>query len=167
MAEKIYEQGLEKYPRKTIIRGNFLMAAWIILGAVACWFYLPLIACLYIGFFIVMVKIVLRGLLCPDCYYHGKWCCLGWGKLAALFFKKRDINGFGFSLGQNLAPMVYGSLTVIPIILITVSIIQVFALIKMAVLILFLFLSFYSSVINRKKICAQCKMKLICKGRAC
>ncbi len=164
---KIYEQGLEKYPRKTVIRGNLLIIAWVVLGTVACWFFRPLIAWTYLGFFIFMVGIVLRGLLCPNCYYYGKWCCLGWGKLSALFFKKRGAEDFSFSLGQSLAPAVYGFLAIIPLILITVSILQEFTLLKVVVAVLFLLLSFYSSVINRKKDCAQCRMKLICRGSAC
>jgi hypothetical protein len=27
---------------------------------------------------------------CVDCYYYGKWCALGKGKLASLLFKKGD-----------------------------------------------------------------------------
>ena len=164
---KIYEQGLEEYPRKAIIIGNFTMIAWVILGTIACWFFKPLIAWIYLGFFIVMVGIILRGLLCPNCYYYNKWCCLGWGRLSALFFRKRSINDFSFGLGQNLAPVVYGFLAVIPLILITVSIIQEFTLFKIIVAVLFLLLLFYSSVINRKKACVQCKMKLICQGSVC
>lgn len=164
---KIYEHGLEKYSRKTIIRSNFLMVAWVALGTLACWFFKPFIAWSYLGFFIVMVGIVLRGLLCPNCYYHNKWCCLGWGKLSALFFKKRGIENFSFGLGQSLAPTVYGFLAVIPLIFITVSLVQEFTLFKIIVAVLFLLFSFYSSVINRKKDCAQCKMKLICKGNVC
>ncbi len=31
---------------------------------------------------------------CADCWYYGKWCAFGKGKLAALFFERGDTNRF-------------------------------------------------------------------------
>src|SRR5512147_394836 len=31
---------------------------------------------------------------CVDCYYYGKWCALGRGKAAPLFFKRGDLKRF-------------------------------------------------------------------------
>jgi len=87
---KIYEQGLEEYPKTSAVIGNLFMILWIALGAVACWLFYPLIAWIYLAFAVIMVFVVLRKLVCPNCYYYDKWCNIGWGKLCALFFKKGD-----------------------------------------------------------------------------
>jgi len=60
---KIYEQGLEEYPKVSIILGNLVMILWIALGTVACWFFYPLLAWIYLVFAVIMVGIVLLELL--------------------------------------------------------------------------------------------------------
>jgi len=163
---KIYEQGLEEYPKSGATLGNLVMILWIALGTIACWFFHPLAAWVYLVLAVIMVYIVLRKLVCTNCYYYGKWCSIGWGKLSALFFKKGNIEDFSTSIGIKLAPATYGLLSLIPIILIVISIIWQFTLTKMAVLLLLLLVSFYSGAIGRKKSCTNCKMRLICPGCA-
>ena len=163
---KLYEKGLEEYLKSNIILGNLLMLLWIALGTIACWFLHPLAAWIYLGFVIVIVGVVLRKLLCTNCYYYNKWCCMGWGKYTAILFKKGNIEKFNTSVGQKLAPLTYGLLSVVPIIFIVTSIFKEFSILKVVVLIFLLLISFYSGAINRKKTCAKCKMRLICKGCA-
>lgn len=164
--KQIYEQGLEEYPKAGTILGNLIMILWIALGTIACWFLYPLAAWIYLTFAIIMVFVVLRKLVCQNCYYYGKRCALGWGKLSALFFKKGSIGDFHKSIGIKLAPFTYGLLTLIPLVLIAISIFGEFSILKISVLVLLLLISFYSGAVSRKKTCADCKMRLICPGSA-
>ena len=163
---ELYEQGLEEYPRSSIIVGNLLMILWIALGTIACWYLSSLVAWIYLAFAVVMVGIILRKLVCTSCYYYDKWCCLGWGKLSALLFKQGEIGKFNESAGQKLAPLTYGLLSLVPLILIIIAMFHEFSLSKVIVLLLLVSVSFYSGTINRKKTCAACKMRLMCKGSA-
>ena len=163
---EIYEEGLEDHPRSSMIMGNLIMALWIALGAIASRFINPLMGWAYLIFAIAMVGFVLRKLVCANCYYYNKWCPLGWGKLAGVFFKKGDIEKFGTSSGIKFAPAVYGFLSLMPLILIIISLFQEFLISKVIVLILLLGVSLYSGTIARKKGCMKCKMKLICPGCA-
>ena len=163
---RIYEKGLEGYPKSSIIFGNFMMMLWIALGTAACWFLYPIAAWIYLAFAIVMVGVVLRKFVCINCYYYDKWCSMGWGKLSALLFKRGNIEEFNKSIGLKLAPITYGLLTLIPLILIIISTIQNFTVYKIAVLVLLLLISFYSGAAGRKKTCAKCKMRLLCPGSA-
>ena len=163
---KIYEQGLEEYPKTSAVMGNLFMILWIALGTVACWLFYPLIAWIYLAFAVIMVFVVLRKLVCPNCYYYDKWCNIGWGKLCALFFKKGDMEKFSTSPGIKIAPLVYGSLTLIPFILLVISMFKGFSLIKLSVVVLLVLIGFYSGTISRKKSCAKCRMRLICPGSA-
>ena len=87
----IFEQGLEEYPKASIILGNLIMVLWIALGTVACWFLYPMIAWVYLALAIAMVGVILRKLVCTKCYYYDRWCSMGWGKLSALLFRQGDI----------------------------------------------------------------------------
>ena len=161
---RIYDEGLERYPKSSIIFGNFMMMLWITLGTAACWFLHPVAAWIYLTFAIVMICVVLRKFVCINCYYYNKWCCLGWGKLSALLFKKGNIKEFDKSIGLKLAPITYGVLTLAPLILIIISTIQNFTAYKIAVLLPLILISFYSVAISRKKSCVRCKMRLFCPG---
>jgi hypothetical protein len=140
------------------------MAIWIATGTAACWFLHPIIAWVYLAVALIMVGVVLRKLVCTNCYYYGKWCSLGWGKLAALFFKAGDMEKFSKSIGVKLAPPTYGLLSLIPIVLVIVSIVLEFTVAKIIVLAVLLLVSVYSAFLSRKRGCANCKMKLACPG---
>ena len=148
-----------------IIFANFMMLLWISLGAIACYFFYPMLALFFLAFAIIMVYIVLRKLVCTNCYYYNKRCSMGWGKISALLFEKGDIEDFSDSIGIKIAPLVYGLLSIVPIILIIISIFQEFLISKAVVLILLLLISFYSGI-SRKKTCSKCKMRIICPGSA-
>ncbi len=163
---KIYEQGLKEYSKATIFQGNLLMILWVFLGTISCRIFCPLTGWIYLLFAIIMIGIILRKLLCTNCCYYNRWCCLGWGKLSTLFFKVGNIEKFKDSYGQKLAPFIYGLLTVIPLVFLLVSIFKEFVFFKLMILILLLLVSIYSGSINRKKTCSKCRMRLICKGCA-
>ncbi|MBM3156289.1 MAG: hypothetical protein FJ004_03275 [Chloroflexi bacterium] len=161
---EIYEQGLEEYPKSWIMLGNLGMLLWIALGTAACWFLYPLAAWIYLPVALFMVFVILRWLVCTNCYYYGKWCPTGWGKLTALLFKQGSIEKFSKSAGIKLAPLTYGLLSLIPLILVIIALVRDFTVPKLVVLILLLLISGYSAVGNRKKSCAKCKMRTICPG---
>ncbi|RKY83670.1 hypothetical protein DRP98_06680 [candidate division KSB1 bacterium] len=83
-----------------------------------------------------------------------------------MWFKKGDIEEFSTSQGIKIAPLVYGSLSLIPFIILIISILKAFSLIKLLVLVLLVLIGFFSGTISRRKNCVSCKMKLICPGSA-
>ena len=161
-----HEPGLEQFSKKGAVIGNLVMAAWIALGTIACWFLSPIVAWVYLAVGASMVWVVLRRLVCVNCYYYGKWCAMGWGKLAALFFKKGDVEKFSTSIGVKMAPVVYGLLSLIPVVLLIVALFDLVSAPRIIVLVLLVGVSAYSAIVNRKKTCAQCKMRFICPGSA-
>jgi uncharacterized membrane protein len=160
----IFEQGLEKFPIYRIILSNALMLFWIALGTAACGFFNTLVVWIYLLCAVLTIFVLLRKAVCTHCYYYGKWCSAGWGKLAALLFRKGNMEQFGTCLGARLAPLIYGLLLLVPLVFGMISLIQKFTLFKIIVLILLILVAVYSGTINRKKACAICKMKLICPG---
>lgn len=160
----IYEQGIENFPMRAVVLANLAMVAWIALGTIACWFLAPLAAWIYLAVAVSMVWVVLRRLVCVNCYYYGKWCGTGWGKLSAVFFRQGNINSFKGSIGVKLAPMTYGLLSLIPLVLVIVSLVQAVTIAKVIVLVLLLAMSVYSGFISRLKSCFGCKMRLMCPG---
>ena len=163
---KINDKGLEKYPISTILFGNIMIFLIIVIGTIAVWYLLYWWAWLYLAISFIMVYIVLRKLVCRNCYYYDKWCAFGWGKISAKMFKKGDLDDFSESLGLRIAPAVYGLMVFIPIIAIIISIILVFDYTKFGILILLLLFSIYTAFIGRKAACSKCKMNISCPGSA-
>ena len=163
---RLNEKGFEKYPMSRIILGNIIMLLWLFIGTIAVWFISPLLAAGFLIVAIILVYIILRKVVCTNCYYYDKWCSMGWGKLAAALFKQGKIEEFNDSIGIRLAPVIYGLLTIFPIILIIISIVLLVDYYKIGVLVLLLFFAWYSSGISRKSACRNCKMNTSCKGSA-
>ena len=55
---KLYEEGLEKYPKMGLVLGNIVMVAWVTVGTIGCWFLNPIIAWIYLAFALIMVGVV-------------------------------------------------------------------------------------------------------------
>jgi hypothetical protein len=132
----------KEYSKALLTVGNLGIALWIMLGAVACWFFNPFIGLLFLVAAVALIFAVLRRMGCSSCYYC-KSCTMGFGKLADLFFGEGYMAGVKSSLTLKII-FVYILLGVIPIAFITVSVIQEFAATKIAVLALLLVLLLYS-----------------------
>jgi len=100
---KIYEQGVEKAPRAVMLFSNLVILLLVALGTVACWFFHPYAALLYLAFTVIMVYVVLKKVVCTNCYYYDKLCSFGWGKLSSLLFKKGRVEDFNTSIGLKVA----------------------------------------------------------------
>jgi hypothetical protein len=159
-------EGREEYSRAAVIDANLAVLLWIALGTDACYFFNHIVAWVFLGVALLLVFVVLRWLVCTNCYYYGKRCASGWGKLSSVMFKQGDIEKFNEGIGIKLAPVIYGSLTLVPLVLGTIATIQHFSVIKVIVLVALLLVGFYSGTVSRKRTCAQCRMRCYCKGSA-
>jgi len=86
-------QGYENYPAWIILTVNaFSIAIWLA-GAYIIWQALGIWVVLYLAFILALEVRLIRG-HCPDCYYYGKRCANGAGKLSSLLFKKGNPASF-------------------------------------------------------------------------
>ncbi len=145
--------------------GNFFMLLWIGAGSLACGLLHPVLGWVFLGLSFFTIYVVLKKLVCTNCYYYGKRCSMGWGKLAALMFKPGRIERFPTSVGIKIAPAVYGSLTAIPLVILVVLMLKRFHPVQLGLFAFLLVLGVYSWL-SRPRACARCKMRYICPGSA-
>ncbi len=104
----IYEEGFEEYPILTVIGQNLFFVLYFSVGFVILYPFkvlnVPIISLFYVMFLIIMLLFVLRKHLCTNCYYYGKRCSTGWGKLSSLLFKEKSGN---YNLGIKLAQITW------------------------------------------------------------
>ena len=166
--DKLYEKGLENYPKSAVVLTNTLLLLWFgfaVYGMSVLKFAgLPIISILYLSFVLVMLGVVLRKHLCTHCYYYGKLCGSGWSKLSSCQLKQKSGN---YELGMKLAGMTWGLLTIIPIIAISLAMfLHKDFLISGGISLVGFIVIMIINQFGRKKGCSQCKMRYICKASA-
>lgn len=166
--ETLYEKGLENYPKPTAALTNILLLFWFGFAAYGMSTLkiegLPIISILYLSFTLVMLVFVLRKHLCTHCYYYGKWCGSGWGKLSKCLFKEKSGS---YEFGIKLAGMTWGLLTIIPIIAIPLAMFLYRGfLVNGGICLAGFIVIMIINQFGRKKGCSQCKMRYICKASA-
>ena len=158
--------GKESFPLSWIIGENLLYLAMWLLAGYLIWpiwmpFGLPFLTIIW-TVLVVAIQILLKKHNCSGCYYYGKLCHLGWGKISSAMFKQDGGNpktGMKLSLFYIISP---------PVIFLTSLI---FAIIKNPtwvywfVLVLFVILNVASFQV-RKKGCILCVIKESCPGSA-
>lgn len=158
--------GLEEYPWSVVIMENLEIAVWIFLGTFLIAGLSEKLGIVYLSTALLMILVIMRKLLCTRCYYYGKRCHVGWGKISAAFFKQGDISEFSACAGSKIAPVFFGLLALVPILSGAIVMFKNPSLTNGIALFLLLAAVIHSSVFSRKKSCGQCKMNLVCPASA-
>lgn len=77
----------ERYPFGTIFIANLLTLSLYVIGAILLYQFLPLLVIPYILFILSLELRLLSG-HCIDCYYYGKACAFGKGRLCATLYPR-------------------------------------------------------------------------------
>jgi hypothetical protein len=83
----------DNFPRSLVLFTIFVTASIYVVGAGILYGFGPAMTALYL-LFAVGNEIHVMKKNCVDCYYYGKWCSFGRGKLAALLFPQGDPKRF-------------------------------------------------------------------------
>ena len=84
---------LENYPLTTVFIANIVALLIYATGAYLLYRLTPVIAVCYLAV-VVLLEFRLIGRHCPGCYYYGKTCAFGKGRLSAMLLKKGDPQQF-------------------------------------------------------------------------
>lgn len=151
----------ENYPPQFILISNIFQIIIYIIGAYIIYQFGIMWMFLYLAF-ILFLEIKLLRKSCVNCYYYGKYCAFGKGKLCSLFFKKGDSKKFSSRkiTCKNIIPDFMVS--IIPMILGIIRLIINFDWFLLALLlVLFFLVSFGNSFIRGSLACKYCKQKEI------
>lgn len=150
----------ENYPYWIIIVSNLLQLAIYTIGIIIIK-PLGIIWLLIYLAYLVFLEIRLLRKSCVDCYYYGKRCAFGKGKLSSFFFKKGNKEGFTGNLTwKDLLPDML--VAIIPIIIGIVRLIMDFNWILLSLIILlFLLVSTGNGLVRGSLACKYCKQREI------
>ena len=115
--EETLDQKLENYPIKVVCVSASLTILSYLIGSIVLYVLNPLLGMLFLLLAISTIIISMK-LRCTHCYYLGKYCNFGLGKLAAFFFQIGEPSEFKnprkviitaiFSFSAMLLPIIAG-----------------------------------------------------------
>lgn len=152
-------KGYENYPRWIVLLSNLVSLAIIALG-----FFILMRLSIIVSFayllFVLVQEYRLISKHCVNCYYWGKTCGFGQGRVSALFFKKGDTSKFCEKdmTWKDMMPDLLISL--IPILIGIVLLIVQFDIYLLASIVLLALLTTSGNGLIRGKLaCKYCKQR--------
>jgi len=149
----------ENYPCTIIIISNLVSIAIYLIGAFII-FQLGIIWLLLYLIYILGFGIHLLKKSCTNCYYYGKYCAFGKGKISSIFFKKGNPDKFtkGKLAWKDILPDFL--ISIVPIVVGIVLLILNFTWsILLLIIILLILTSFGNSFVRGSLACKFCKQR--------
>jgi hypothetical protein len=152
----------EKYPISTIIIYYIISLTNCAVGIYLLYLINPILAGLYVIYLIGLeLSVYKEG--CVSCYYYGKRCFSGRGKVVPLLFKREDPKKFCEKqiTWKNLLPMILVS--VVPLVSGVYLLLQSFSWLILAIALVPIFIWFVGNPLIYGKLgCPHCKQERIC-----
>ena len=137
--------------KSSLFFGSLMIAVWIAVGTAAFWVINPLFGWVFLGFSLFSILIVMRRQMCGSCYYCVS-CTKGFAKLSRLFLGGSSIPGISKGSTVGMTVFIYLLLSIIPGMILVLSIFQEFSLLKLSLLICLLLISTYNAASRGKKL---------------
>ena len=155
------EQGYENYPFWIVFLSNLVSIAIYFIGA----FIIYQLGLIWLILYLIFIGILELRLLkghCTNCYYYGKTCAFGKGRISRIFFKKGDLNKFCKKqiTWKDIVPDFMVSL--VPAIIWVILLIKKFNWILLLLVFILFILTFVGNGIMRSQLaCKYCKQREI------
>ncbi len=153
------ETFFENYPFWIILVSNFVLIGTYLIGA----FIVYQIGVIWLILYLIFIGILELRLIkghCVDCYYYGKYCAFGKGKISSIFFKKGNPDKFCKKqiTWKNLVPDFMVS--IIPIVIGIILLFIEFSWLILILILLLVLLTFWGSWFVRSQLaCKYCKQR--------
>jgi hypothetical protein len=158
--DKTFEPAFyENYPKRIIV------VRWIILliaFALGIYFLIGLkemLAIIYIIYTIMALTLILPLSRCVNCFYHGKFCNTGWGRIAAYLFKKGDeskyVEHYNYAIFLHL-------LWLLPLLVGLLQLVRKRNIGILVILVIYVFVLFVEKVVLKKLCCKRCHQREFC-----
>lgn len=135
-----------EFPKKLVIIGNFAVALWIILDIIGFLLFNIIAGIVFLLVVVIGIYGILKFLGCLRPCYNCKKCTFGMGRIAVLYFGKRNLKDYTKTYGLPVAIFFYILLGPFPAAIALFSAVQSFTILKVVVLAAFLFISAYSAL---------------------
>ena len=149
----------ENYPKHIIaIRWIILLTTFGLGTYILCDLHYAL-AIVYIIYSVIALILILPLSRCVNCFYHGKLCNTGWGRVAFYLFKKGDeskyVEHYNYAIFLHL-------LWLVPLLAALLQLVRKRDVLVLSILVIYLFILFIEKIVLKKLCCKKCHQKESC-----
>jgi len=149
----------DNYPAHIIIiRWTILFLAFA-LGIYVLLEFHHMLAIVYIVYAFVALTLILPLSRCGSCFYHGRFCNTGWGKIAAYLFKKGDestyVDHYNYAIFLHL-------LWLIPLLVALLQLVRKRDVFALSIFVIYVFILFVEKISLKKLCCKRCHQREFC-----
>ncbi|MCK4427620.1 MAG: hypothetical protein KAW16_03945 [candidate division Zixibacteria bacterium] len=149
----------ENYPKYIIVIRWIVLSIAFALGIYILLGFHNMLAIIYIIYSVIALTLILPLSRCVSCFYHGKLCNTGWGKIAAYLFKKGDeskyVEHYNYAIFLHL-------LWLIPLLVALLQSVRQRDLFALSIFVIYLFILFVEKIILKKLGCKRCHLREFC-----
>jgi len=149
----------DSYPKLVIVIRWIILGTIFALGVYILWGIREVLGLAYIIYSLVALTMILPLSRCASCFYHGKSCNTGWGRVAAYLFPKGDeskyVENYSYSLFLHL-------LWLIPLLGSLFQLARSRSLLALCLLGAYLFLLLVEKIVLKKLACVRCHQREFC-----
>jgi hypothetical protein len=162
----VAQERTKAFPLWWIAGENLIhIATWLVAG----WLLWPVrwlgcpVASLGWAALVLVVQVLLKKHNCSGCYYYGRLCHLGWGKLSAWLFEQDSGSAV---VGKRLSLFYVMSPPVILVSALTIGVLAPVSAVHWILLAVYVALNAITFPVRRQG-CQRCAMRDVCPGSAC
>ena len=149
----------ENYPKAVVIIRWIILLLAFALGIYALLRLHYIFAILYIVYSVMALTLILPLSRCGSCFYHGKLCNTGWGKIAAYFFKKGDeskyVDYYNYAIFLHL-------LWLVPLLIAALQMIRKRDVLALSIFAVYLLILFVEKITLKRLCCKRCHQRDFC-----
>lgn len=147
------------YPKHVIIIRWIILGVAFVLGIYILSDIKEMLGVVYVVYSLIALTLILPLSRCASCFYHGKVCNTGWGKVAAYLFPKGDESQFvahyGYAIFLHL-------LWLIPLLASFFQLLRNRDLMALIIFFSYLFILLVERVTLKKLACTRCHQREFC-----
>jgi hypothetical protein len=158
--DKVFEPAFcENYPKYIIvIRWIILLTAFALGTYILADVHFAL-AIIYILYSLIALTLILPLSRCVSCFYHGKVCNTGWGKVAGYLFEKGDeskyVEHYNYAIFLHL-------LWLVPLLVALLQVVRKRNIFALLIFVIYVFILFAEKIILKKLCCKRCHQREFC-----
>ncbi|MFX0099794.1 MAG: hypothetical protein ACFFCS_09435 [Candidatus Hodarchaeota archaeon] len=151
---------LESFPVLTIVIGNIITISSVVLGTAVIYFLDFVFSMVYVGLYVLLIILSVR-FRCSYCYYCGKRCPSGMGKLVKRKYQSVYNKEFNNSINYGIVGIFSFAMIMLPIVVGIISLIVSYELIRIAILIFYGIVAFVPNMFLKGDRCKKCKQGVL------
>ncbi len=149
----------EDFPKSIIIIRWIILLFAFALGVYVLLRLHYMLAIVYIVYSMIALTLILPLSRCVNCFYHGRFCNTGWGKIAAYLFRKGDeskyVDRYDYAIFLHL-------LWLIPLLAAALKAVRRRNILALAIFAAYLLTLFVEKIILKKLCCRRCHQRDFC-----